>query len=281
MSADTQRNHLVISGAEFLNTWRKVPTIVLDVRIGNEDEERASHLSAHIPGAIFTTVAKHFSGKVTATSGAFPLPLIEEFQTIITDLGVEPDTRVIVYSPNPAVAARAWWVFRWSGFDNVLLLDGGLKAFVDAGGEAASLEVLNVPMATEKPAIVSADHLKTLGYDEIPQFVRIGILLDARAPEAFGTEEAPTHIPGAQNAPSTQVWDADGRLRADEELRSFFKAFIGTGEKPVAASCGGGVMGAYAVLALKAIGVDAPLYVGSYSEWSKRQAAAKVEGSAQ
>jgi thiosulfate/3-mercaptopyruvate sulfurtransferase len=93
-------------------------------------------------------------------------------------------------------------------------------------------------------------------------------LLDARAPERFRGEVEPIdavagHIPGAVNVPSARVAPA-GQFAAPDELRELL------GDEPFVAYCGSGVTACTLVLAAELAGVEARLYPGSWSEWSRR-----------
>jgi thiosulfate/3-mercaptopyruvate sulfurtransferase len=95
----------------------------------------------------------------------------------------------------------------------------------------------------------------------------VSTLLDARAPERFRGDVEPIdpvagHIPGARNAPSTGVLADDGSFLPGTDLARLF-----AGVDDVGAYCGSGVTASVVVAALAAIGVDAALYPGSWSEW--------------
>jgi thiosulfate/3-mercaptopyruvate sulfurtransferase len=59
----------------------------------------------------------------------------------------------------------------------------------------------------------------------------------------------------------------DGRFRPHHELRERFRALGVEPGVPVGTYCGSGVTAAHQALALHEIGVEAPVYVGSWSEW--------------
>ena len=62
----------------------------------------------------------------------------------------------------------------------------------------------------------------------------------------------------------------DGRFLSADALRERFAALGIDGEHPVGAYCGSGVTAAHEVAALAIAGIDASLYPGSFSQWSRR-----------
>jgi len=97
-------------------------------------------------------------------------------------------------------------------------------------------------------------------------------LLDARAPERFRGQVEPVdpvagHIPGARNLPSTSLLADDATLLPDADLVALLTD-RGVGDAPVGVYCGSGVTAAVAIAALTALGRDAALFPGSWSQWS-------------
>jgi thiosulfate/3-mercaptopyruvate sulfurtransferase len=98
-------------------------------------------------------------------------------------------------------------------------------------------------------------------------------LVDARAPERFRGETEPIdpvagHIPGAVNVPTVANLDAPGGRFKD--ARALTPVYEHAGVRPgreVGVYCGSGVTAAHDVLALEALGLEAALYPGSWSEW--------------
>ena len=93
-------------------------------------------------------------------------------------------------------------------------------------------------------------------------------LLDARAPERFRGDVEPVdpvagHIPGAENLPSTSVLADDGTFLENDALA---RLFDDQGAR-VGAYCGSGVSATVTVAALAALGREAALFPGSWSEW--------------
>ena len=159
-------------------------------------------------------------------------------------------------------AARLWWLLRHFGHARAAVLDGGLRAWREAGG---ALEPGADPPAPGDFSAVAPRQGDTVSAEEAGAAAR---LLDARAAERFRGETEPVdpvagHIPGATSLPSSELAPA-GRFRSPDELRGRL------GSEPFVAYCGSGVTACNLVLAAELAGVEARLYPGSFSEWSRR-----------
>lgn len=247
---------------------------MLDVRWGLTDPPGAGrdrYLAGHLPGARFLDL----EGVLTqqrgiASEGRHPLPDLAVLEAGLGALGIDPARPIVVYDePGSFAAGRAWWVLRWAGLA-VRVLDGGMDAWLAAGGD---LETGEVPT---KPTDVSLTlgHLSTVDADQVAAFA--GPLLDARAAERFRGEVEPIdpkagHIPGAINVPVTEFFGADGTLPPPDALRSLLAPALnggGAAPRPIAVYCGSGVSAAQVILALASLGLEAALYPASWSGWS-------------
>ena len=100
---------------------------------------------------------------------------------------------------------RLWWLLRWIGHDFVRVLDGGLAAWIAAGGEVeAGPDEPAVPAST--PLAARPGSMPTVTAAEILGG-EVGLLVDARAGERYHGEVEPVdpvagHIPGAVNVPA-------------------------------------------------------------------------------
>lgn len=247
----------------------EAPPTLLDVRWrlggppGITDYRRG-----HLPGAVFADLDEDLSSP-PGKDGRHPLPAADRFQAAMRRLGVSDGHPVVVYDQADSMAAaRAWWLLRYFGHDRVQVLDGGYRAWSDAG-ERVSTETPRPEPGdfTARPGampMVDAHGAAALGRD--------GVLLDARAPERFRGDAEPIdpvagHIPGAVNAPTTENLDARGIFLDPERLRHRFASLGAEPGVPVGAYCGSGVMAAHEVLALELAGLRAALYIGSWSNW--------------
>ena len=203
--------------------------------------------------------------RVVATRSPRPTP----WQAAARRCGAANDSRVVVYDQGPShAAARAWWVLRHFGASDVRVLDGGLTAWLAAGGTVST----DLPEPGAGTFEAHSGGMPVLDAAGAARVARDGILLDARAAERFRGETEPIdpvagHVPGAVNAPTTESAGPDGRFLPVGELRDLFSRKGVRPGAPVAAYCGSGVTAAHAVLALHEAGIEAALYAGSWSEW--------------
>lgn len=226
----------------------------------------ARYLDGHVPGARFLDLEAVLTGPASdPLLGRHPLPDAAQLGAGLGALGVDPSRPLIVYDePGSFAAGRAWWVLRWAGLD-ARVLDGGLRAWRDAGRPLATDEPPTVP---GDPLQLSVGHLPTLDAAGVAAFD--GVLIDVRAAPRFRGEVEPIdasagHIPGAVNRPVTGFFTATGTLPAAADLVAELDLPPG---REVAVYCGSGVSAAQAVLALHSIGVPAALYPASWSGWS-------------
>ncbi|MES2945494.1 MAG: sulfurtransferase [Pseudomonadota bacterium] len=247
-------------------------------------------LESHIPGAVYANLdtalsAKHgvpgAHGVVTATGadapasgGRHPLPNREKFATWLSSVGFANNMQAVVYDRNGAnYCGRLWWMLKWAGHQNVAVLDGGLQAWLAAGGavnsgeEAAHFQT-NFELA---PAIATLVAAKTVA-DNIGRPGQT--LIDARATPRFKGEVEPLdpvagHIPGALNRPFSQNIGPDGKFKPAAQLKAEFEILLG-GRDPtsVVHHCGSGVSAVPNLIAMEVAGLGhSGLYAGSWSDW--------------
>jgi thiosulfate/3-mercaptopyruvate sulfurtransferase len=246
--------------------------VLLDVRWALGDPHgRQQYLDGHLPGAVYVDLETELAASASAAEGRHPLPSVQSLQSAARRWGVSLGSRVVVYDAGPGVAAaRAWWLLRWGGVVEVSILDGGLAAWMAAGGPVESGDV--VPAPGDVP--LSGGRMPTLSIDDAAALPGSGaVLLDARAAERYRGEVEPIdpragHVPGAVSAPTTGNVGPDGRFLPAAVLTERFAQLGIRSGTSVGVYCGSGVTAAHEIAALAEAGIEAALWPGSWSQWS-------------
>ena len=225
---------------------------------------RQKYDQGHLPGAVFVDLDRDLSQP--GGPGRHPFPSVEAFARLLGRLGIGPQTHVVVYDDaNNSIAARFWFMLKVHGHARASLLDGGLKAWAEAGLPLSKDEPRVEPVP---PPVLQLDRSRLLDRKQVEE--RGGAaLLDARAPERYRGEVEPIdkragHIPGALNAPFAANLTPAQRFRPPAELYQLYHSY----PSPIV-SCGSGVTACHDAFAIELAGLPpARLYVGSWSDWS-------------
>ncbi len=245
---------------------------VVDLRwyLGRPGAGRAAYDEGHLPGALHLDLDLDLSAP--RGPGRHPLPDPVAFARRIGAVGIGPDRLVVAYDDGGGwVAARLWWMLERLGFPRVRVLDGGIGAWLAAGGRLTT----DVPAWRPVPAVAGRPWTGTI--DRLALRRRLGtlVLLDARAAARYRGEVEPIdpaagHIPTALSAPFDENLGPDGRFLAGEALATRFAALGAAGPVEVVTYCGSGTSALHHALAMRIAGLPDPvLYVGSWSDWSR------------
>ena len=244
---------------------------LVDVRsvLGRPGAGRAAFDAGHLPGAAFLDLEDDLSGPIGAHGGRHPLPDVDTLAATFGAVGITAGRHVVAYDAGDAmVAGRLWWTLRWLGHDAVQVLDGGMAAWLAAGGHVTTEVAQPAPAHFEprpRPEMLvdRADVLAGLGDPD-------RVLVDARAAERYRGDVEPLdpragHVPGAVNYPFAANLEG-GTFRSPEALRERFAPLAAARE--VVVYCGSGVSAAHDLMALEVAGIrGAKLYAGSWSDW--------------
>ena len=89
-------------------------------------EESSDYKKAHIQGAL------HINTDLIEEPKYWNIRTPSEIEQVMKDFGISKNTAVIIYG-EPSPAARVAITFLWAGVDEVHVLDGGLKSWINAG----------------------------------------------------------------------------------------------------------------------------------------------------
>ena len=248
------------------------PLVLLDASADLSDPASAerTYAAGHVPGAFHAHLERDLCGAKTGKNGRHPLPARAAFAVTVGAWGITPSTQVVVFDGQGSpYAAHLWWMLRWLGHQHVAVLDGGLKAWRDSGGELVSTQSVAHPQV---PYRLGADTMPTLDATQVLASLGRRPLLDARAGERFRGEVEPLdpvagHIPGASQRFFKDNLDAAGFFKPVAELRAEFEA-MSSAPADVIHQCGSGVTACVNLLAMEHAGLEgSALYPGSWSEW--------------
>ena len=102
-------------------------------------------------------------------------------------------------------------------------------------------------------------------------------LLDVRTPAEYAGEAGypcdprQGHIAGAVNVEWSELYAEEGRPHEAEAIRRLLAERGAEPGRPLVAYCHSGQRSSFAVAALRAAGLDAENYEGSWHEWSRRE----------
>ncbi len=93
---------------------------------------KVEYYSGHIPGSFHIWRPDYEADPKTQGGVTDNLIEPEGFTKLMQKIGVDPDSKVVVYD-HKYDATRMWWAFFYYGKSNVRVLDGGIKAWTRAG----------------------------------------------------------------------------------------------------------------------------------------------------
>ena len=253
------------------------------VRIVEVDYDPKSNYNlGHIPTSILIDWRKDVNDPITRD-----ILNINDFQTLLQINGINNNTTVILYGDfNNWFAAFAFWVFKYYRYNDVRLLDGGRKKWLEED-RPINKKVVNYPKGNYQldEKIEPNDEIRAfLGQVKNALVSRRNFqlsLVDVRSeaeyrgeittPPEYPTEGAQRggHIPGAKNVPWAQVIKDDGTFKTVEEIRKLYEEQGITKDKDIITYCRIGERSSHTWFVLKyLLGYpNVKNYDGSWTEW--------------
>jgi thiosulfate/3-mercaptopyruvate sulfurtransferase len=272
-AAGDPRSDMVVD-AKWLVAHVKDPDIVL-LHVGDPDEYAAGHL----PGARLVTLDDVSVSEHSKTGLMLEMPADEDLRARLQKLGISDDSRIVVYYGKDWVSpsTRVVFTLQYAGLcDQTKLLDGGMGAWVRAGG------ALSKDAPTARPGKLSPLHVQPIVVDR--QYVRAHLaapgtaIVDGRATVyydgvevggAHGQRDHVGHIKGAHSIPFTEITDEHLMLKSQAELRVLFdRAGVAPGDT-VIGYCHIGQQATAMLFAARLLGHPVLLYDGSFQDWSR------------
>lgn len=267
----------IIEVHELLKLYNSDNLIIIDARSGIN--AKSNYDENHLKGAIFIDLNTQLAEIKDDLSigGRHPLPTLKNFVQTISDLGITPESHVIIYDDKNGsnASSRFWWMLKAIGHNNAQVLNGGIQA----------AKKWNLPMSSNQEIPYKTKYKKVgewqLQIAEIKEVEESSkslnhLIIDVREPERFNGENEPIdliagHIPNAINIPFTENLDENGFFLTPNILKiKYEKVFNNLKPQNIIVHCGSGVTACHTLLAIAYAGLEIPkLYVGSWSEWSR------------
>ena len=205
------------------------------------------------------------------------LPTIDSLRSLLEGRGISNGSRVVIYSADPIMAARAFVTLEAAGHDHLHILNGGTAAWKASHGAVVQRPVPPAGRGRFEPkprsdVVVDADWVRArLGRPDLA-------LLDTRTVEEFdgtgGRRGIPSsgHLEGAALLLWQDLVTAEGSpfLRALPELRRIYEARGAGSGKTVVAYCYLGYRASLSYFVARLLGYEARFYDGSYDDWSRK-----------
>jgi thiosulfate/3-mercaptopyruvate sulfurtransferase len=240
------------------------PPVVLDTRAAEQ------FAVGHLPAAVDLDV---WGVSLIDTSDAPLRAFMWMIGHLFSVRGVTPDRAVVVYEADSGMrAARAWWFLDALGHPAPRLLDGGTRAWLDAGF------ALTTEVHTPTPSSWhgSLDATKVATWRQVVDGLgQPGVaILDTRSDDEYYGRVARAArggaIPGAVHVEWTDNL-RDGRFKAPAELQALYARVGLEPGQEVQTYCQGGYRAAHGYLALRLAGYPRVRnYTGSWKEWGDR-----------
>lgn len=241
---------------------------------GENRDPRAEYLKAHIPGAVFFDI-----DEVADSESPYPhmLPSPEKFSSRVRKMGLGDGARLVIYDAADGgifSAARAWWMFRVFGHEDVAVLNGGLAKWRTENHPLESGEVS--PQPRHYSARTNNLLIRDIGQMRANLESKAEQVVDARSAARFHAREPEPrpnmrggHIPGSFNVPYAELVDPEAKtFLPAEKLKEKFTAAGLDLRKPMVTTCGSGVTAPILALGLYLIGhPETAVYDGSWAEW--------------
>jgi thiosulfate/3-mercaptopyruvate sulfurtransferase len=271
--ADYTNPSVLISDAELEAKLGDPSIVVVEV-----DEDSTLYPKGHIPGAInwnwktdlHDSLRREFVNQ-------------DQLKALLTRSGIGADTTVVLYAGNNNwFAAYAYWLLKYLGYDNAVLLNGGRKKW-ELESRELNAEV-PTPSAPATPVTLGPvrPELRALRDDVISAVSGSDTAyVDVRSPEEFRGDllapphlpqeqaQVPGHIPGASNIPWSKAAAEDGTFKSADELAELYANAGINGDKETIAYCRIGERSSYSWFVLtELLGFEGVKnYDGSWTEY--------------
>ena len=268
----TSAEDLLISAEDLQQLRGEDDVLVLDAREVDDYQQGA------IPDAV-SLPTEALNRTVTLDDGTEIPRIVQEPDEIAEPLrsaGVSSDTHVVVYDNGAETSAtRIFWVLDYYGHDQISVLDGGLRAWQDQGGELSTTPAEPDP-GDFVPEPVPSRHAD-FDYVQEAMFSDTVVLCNGLSPDSYQDES----IEGSTNLHATTLFE-DGEVphfRGHETLEQMLADAGYEDGQAFLSFCGSGYMASINYFAARLLGLEeVRMYDGSLVDWNARGGAVLPSG---
>ena len=247
-----------------------------NTRLVEVDVDTTAYDQGHIPGAVGWNWQTQLQDNVRRD-------LIDKaaLEKLLGESGISNDTTILLYGDNNNwFAAYAFWQLKYYGHQDVKLINGGRKKWLEEK-RPLTKDTTKVAPVTYRVSGIN-ESLRAFRDDvlSVVQGKKRGQLVDVRSVDEFTgkiiappgmteTAQRAGHIPGAANIPWVQAANEDGTFKSADALATRYQGKGITGSDEVIAYCRIGERSSHTWFALKyLLGYDhVRNYDGSWTEW--------------
>ena len=270
----------LISAEELQGMLGSDDLVIIDIRSDLESATNEDYGKGHIPGAVYANYKKAgWRGDRGAIH--YMLPDTEKIEDVIQGLGVDEGDYVVVYGAGVSPKAldlgattRVFWTFKALGHDNVSILDGGIKAWTDAGYELSADVVVPAKGTFE----AEPDPSYLVDGDMVAAAIENAVeLVDSRPGAQFKADAQPGYarnpgtIPTAVNVPAPSMVGEGGIGFKDAGLieKQFASVGVDAGDSVYSFCNTGHHASVVWFAATQILDLDFKLYDGSIYDWTQ------------
>ncbi len=269
-------NQNLITPSNLKKVLRYKKIKILDCRWYLEDKKKGYLLyrKKHIPGAIFFDIEK-----ISDTKSDLPhmFPSINVFIEFVNKFGINKNSVIVIYDQVGFFSSsRVWFLFKYFGFYNVKIMDGGFKLWNKKKYKTESLQkkikyarcysqITNLNLLIDKKSLIEKiKNKKSIIIDARPESRYKGKIDEPRPNLRKGK------IKNSVNIFFGLITNELGCLKKKYKLVELFRKF--NKKKEIISYCGSGITACNIIFVLYILNFKkVKLYDGSWAEWGREK----------
>lgn len=230
--------------------------------------------NGHIRGAYFFDIEK-----ISNVNSPLPhmLPEKEKFVKKIRNFNINDNTIIVTYcTENIMGAARVWWMFKYFGFQNICILNGGLSKWKKEKKPISKI----ITKHKKSNYNFSINNKWLTNQKKIIQIIndKNYLIIDARNPNRFkGIQKENRkgvrsgNIPKSKNIYWKFMMTKNGTFKNKNSIKKIFQKYK-IKNKDLIFTCGSGISACVLSLSLKhVLDIKGSVYDGSWAEWGGKK----------